>query len=608
MTSLKKTPRNPASANSARLSKQIQGLGRRLWAAAPHWEIWLIAFLATAHVARFIDAGGAYPQLEAGPGLTLDESFNVQQGVYLVQALWQYGPLILFPESVRDVFGADSFMSDHPPLGRFWLGLHHEAVVSLWPSALADERIVITAGRFGSATAFGLTVFLVGALADRWSSRPAGIIAALALFGMPIAHGHAHLAALETVTSLTWLLAVIALSTALEHKHPPSFRLAAIVGFAWGLALLTKIQGVLLAPVLVGTLLLTWRTSAILPAGVVSGAALTTFFVGWPWLWLNPVAHAKEFFLSSTDRVSLNVFYQGTVFADRDVPWHYPLVEWCVTTPVLFLILGFAGLALAVRAAVQTPPPRSVSFVNDVPPAELDRRRAMLLLFSIAIPLIVFSLPKIAVYDGTRLFLVIAPFWAIACGWALPWFSTVPRPIRIGLTALAISAMFATGDFRAVQPAPLSYYNALVGSTSGAIDRGFEANVWGDALNRDLWNRVAAELPFDAEVALVPTMHQFQTSDLMSEVAAIRRRRLKLIAYDPLRPPRYVVCFHRRADLAEPWRTSMLSVSPPPSLRLVAEVVDPAASFFAGSIARRHRLAACFERLDAVADDPNPAP
>src|SRR5579885_1270503 len=106
----------------------------------------LIAGCAFCLVVAAIDAAGDYPDVPQGPGLTIDESFNVQEGVRLVEGLktwglgWFSGERIL---TLSQLFGdADELgpnaefgyhNPDHPPLGRVWLGLWHNATVTVAP-------------------------------------------------------------------------------------------------------------------------------------------------------------------------------------------------------------------------------------------------------------------------------------------------------------------------------------------------------------------------------------------------------------------------------------------------------------------------------------------
>ncbi len=113
------------------------------------WPVWaapaLIGAVAFLAVVAAIDPAGDYPDAPQGPGLTIDESFNVEQGVRLVVGLreWVLGKIaqreiISFREifgDVRDLPKAKIgyYNPDHPPLGRFWLGLWHHLTATLAP-------------------------------------------------------------------------------------------------------------------------------------------------------------------------------------------------------------------------------------------------------------------------------------------------------------------------------------------------------------------------------------------------------------------------------------------------------------------------------------------
>ena len=108
-----------------------------------------------------LDPTGSYRWLPDGPGLTVDESFNVQQGVRLEVGL-RY--LLLGAISPRELFGtprelgADPplgyHLPDHPPLGRYLLGVAHNIVTTFAMPADWPSPFVYAAARFGSAAAF----------------------------------------------------------------------------------------------------------------------------------------------------------------------------------------------------------------------------------------------------------------------------------------------------------------------------------------------------------------------------------------------------------------------------------------------------------------------
>lgn len=333
-----------------------------------------VALVALLSVVLTLDAAGDYPKLFEGPGITIDESFNVQMGVYQWRVLRQaHNFVLLLPESVEEFFGPKTkYNPDHPPLGRVWLGFWHDVAEWLFPPSdhPVDEhgiRFVTDCARVGSATAFALTIFLIGLFTTKWYGRTAGIVAAVSLVLMPRVFAHAHLASLETFMNLTYSATILAVAHWWQVRHsglsrpesqPPeggttnvSLRLAVLTGVLFGLALLTKMQAILIPPVVGLWALWHWRVRAIKPLAIFGIVGLVVFFVGWPWLWLDPVTHFHEYFARTTSRAVLNCYYLGQVWADKEVPWHYPFVMFAVTVPVGLHLLGLLG---ALRSSVRT--------------------------------------------------------------------------------------------------------------------------------------------------------------------------------------------------------------------------------------------------------------
>ncbi len=218
----------------------------------------IVALIALMAVSLTIDAAGDYPGLFEGPGVTLDESFNVQMGVYQWNAIRNALDIVLLlPESLNDIFGPESnYNPDHPPLGRVWLGFWHDLTSWLFPLTDHPSVFVTDCARFGSAIAFALTVFLIGAIATKWYGRVGGIVAALSLVLMPRLFGHAHLASLETFLNGTYSLAILSVvhlwsfdcrgtksAEGLSRSvSSVPVRIAVLTGVLFGLVLLSKIQ------------------------------------------------------------------------------------------------------------------------------------------------------------------------------------------------------------------------------------------------------------------------------------------------------------------------------------------------------------------------------
>ena len=523
----------------------------------------VVALVALLSVVLTLDAAGDYPKLFEGPGITIDESFNVEMGVYQWRVLRQaHNFVLLLPESVEEFFGPKTkYNPDHPPLGRVWLGFWHDLAEWLFPPSdhPVDEhgiRFVTDCARVGSATAFALTIFLIGLFTTKWYGRTAGIVAAVSLVLMPRVFAHAHLASLETFMNLTYSATILAVAhwwqvrrsgLSLPESQPPeggttnvSLRLAVLTGVLFGLALLTKMQAILIPPVVGLWALWHWRVRAIKPLAIFGIVGLVVFFVGWPWLWLDPEKHFHEYFARTTSRAVLNCYYLGQVWADKEVPWHYPFVMFAVTVPVGLHLLGLLGA--------------------------FDRRcepRERLLLAATLLPLVLFAVPSVAVYDGERLFLISYPMWAVLIGRgaevalshlrrksdAGPWRFVASQRSR----GMAVTLFLLAQSVGVIQmhPCQLSYYNLLVGGLYGADRLGFERTYWGDSVTRSVLN----SMPMTSEapnVVVLPVLHHNQLDDLTRQSPILRKKRVQLRpANDQQRngSPDGWLMFSRKADV-----------------------------------------------------------
>lgn len=522
------------------------------------------------------------------PGLTLDEIFNLDQGEYLWHALLTEGPAWFTPQGASRIFAPPRYNPDHPPLGRLWLGGVHAVfrpTTAHPPHQPPPVVYQLFAARMASVLAFLATLLLVGWAAGRWYGRLAGTAAAAACVLMPRLFGHAHLAALESSLGLIFTATVLYVAAAFPApppppeganetsregvgeppgiaRRPPPWRAVLLGGVLFGLALLTKIQAVLLPAPLLLWALWQYRWQAVprmLVFGCVGGGV---FFLGWPWLWLDPIEHLREYFGGKAVRPTLYCYYLGRRYADVAVPWHYPFVMFLTTVPVGLHALAVRGLWTGRSTRGTTPAPRR------------DPRGALVagvVLFVLSF----FALPGVTNYDGERLFLVVYPLWGVLIGRgaAAGWSSFAAADWRAWVTP----ALFVLGvgeglwgHFR-LHPCQLSFYNVLVGGLAGADRLGFERSYWRDSFTRRFLSDVVAAVPRGSTLYVAPVLHPANRIDLLLLSPLLQQRRLNLDAYDDQDPAkrsmRYVLVFRRRAD---PWP----ALEPAPrGGRLLAEVV-----------------------------------
>ena len=511
----------------------------------------IVSFFAALLLSSMLVDHGTVNGRLRGPGLTIDESFNIQQGVYLVDALVQHGPLIFSPSGAQEVFGSPEYLPDHPPMGRIVLGAAH--YLACWCIAGSESTAYnVPAARLGSCLAFAMTVLLVTEFCWRRYSWPSAVCVAILMISTPGLIGHARLAALESATHLAWVVALLPPLAWWTDSRPPSTLRACLSGVFWGLLLLTKVQGILLPPIvfLWAVWQFRWQSLRPLVCWTICGGGM--FLLAWPWLWLDPIHHLQQYLGRTSDRPTLYCWYFGERFADKQVPWHYPFVMTLFALPV--------GTLLCLLARFRRTRPDSID---------------QLLALSIAVPLIVFALPGTPVYDGNRLFLIVMPAIIVLAGREFCRFddrkqgtnepSRSPLPRTIVHWQAAVLGLLALQPFGSpiFSPYAISQYGPLAGGSNGAAWMGMESSYWSDGLNSSFWEQV----PENSTVFVAPVSHQFQLQDIMSLVPIVQQRNIRLVPYeyDPARQEGLLVLIHRLADLRPELRVV------PPGATVIAE-------------------------------------
>jgi len=303
---------------------------------------------------------------------------------------------------------------------------------------------------------------------------------------------------------------------------------------------LTKIQAILLPiPVaLWACLALRRRALGFVPVWGLVGVIV--LFLGWPFLWSDPVAHFQQYLGRTTNRSAILVWYGGEAIADRDVPWHYPWILWGTTVPLGLHLLGAAGVWQSLRPCS-------------------ERLWALLPLACLVFPLVLFTIPGIAVYDGERLFSVSYSLWGVFVGVGSDglrrWLALrVSSRLAAGSVAVLLAAQ--SYGLMAMAPCWLSYYNVTVGGLKGAERLGLPVSYWGDGVTRELLETTAAAAPRGAKIACAPVLHERQWNEVLGQCPALREREVQFV---PLGSPAAAGCdlllmFSRREYLPPEYR------------------------------------------------------
>jgi 4-amino-4-deoxy-L-arabinose transferase-like glycosyltransferase len=412
-------------------------------------------------------------------GVTWDEPIYSQAAENAARwfgALLQGGPGAAF---APNAFGVGwGLVNEHPPLVRVLNGLGWVLTREVLPAP--------TTHRVGTMALAAFTVGVLAAATARRSGIAAGLFAAAAVVTMPRVFFHAHLGALDFAHAATWFLATLAFyhATASRRWWAPL-----LVGLGLGLALLTKINAVLLIPYWGAWLLLYRRNGRAWLVFLLSlPLALIVLIAGWPWMWGNPVTGLANWVKFFRVHFEIRQWYAGRLYVKT--PWYLAPVMVGITTPLALLALALVGL-----------------FNKEGQPgsaadgAGRGRRVAIsewngLHLLGILTVVGYYMLPITAMHDQERLLLPAFLQLAVLAGGGFALlYARLARMLtarqqthdaRFGrLIRIAVGAGLAVilllpgflGSIR-LHPFELSYYNEVVGGTAGARRLGMETTYY----------------------------------------------------------------------------------------------------------------------------------
>ena len=230
-------------------------------------------------------------------------------------------------------------VNEHPPLVRVLNGLGWALTRGVLPAP--------TAHRVGSMALAAFTIGVLAAATARRSGIAAGLFAAAAVVTMPRVFFHAHLGASDFAHAATWFLATLAFYHATGSRR---WWAPLLAGLGLGLALLTKINAVLLLPYWTIWLLIYRRNSRAWFVFLLSlPVALVVLIAGWPWIWGNPVAGLANWVKFFRVHFEIRQWYAGRLYVKT--PWYLAPVMVGITMPVALLALAGVGLFSKERAA-----------------------------------------------------------------------------------------------------------------------------------------------------------------------------------------------------------------------------------------------------------------
>jgi hypothetical protein len=337
-----------------------------------------------------------------------------------------------------------------------------------------------------------LGMFVTWRAGRRVGGPLAGLVALALIATCPLYYGHMFMNPKDSPFAVAMAILLLGLIRAFEQYPKLTMTTGVLVGLGFGLSFGSRIMGAFGAFDALAALALIFaieaRAVGIRPAAgrvgrfvwsLAPAAALSyaTMALVWPWSVVDPrnPLRAVEYFSRFFEQPWQELF-GGALIPVLDMPRSYVPTLMALKLPELFLVLGLAGAAGALIAALR----RGVA----------ANRRAVFLLVALAalVPLAVTVALRPAMYNGIRHFVFVLPPLAVLGGAAGAWLTeAAARHFRFAphVAAVVLVAGIALPVLGMVRLHPFEYthFNRLSGGVRAARDR-YMIDYWGLAFKQ----------------------------------------------------------------------------------------------------------------------------
>ncbi len=218
-------------------------------------------------------------------------------------------------------------------------------------------------------------------------------------------------------------------------------------------------------------------------SGVITFVCYISFFlllaiVFNPFLWSAPWMHINDIVKRATGfrywNMEMRQYYFGPRFSLRELPWHYVPVWIMVSTPMLYGVLFFVGIFVAIKL-----------FLRNTTGLYLIKRNIIIFLICFFLPLIIGTRMH---YNGWRHIYFIYPSLLIFVILGVQYLWQNTRSVVRGVFAISIVLSLMDTAIFMIRNHPYQnlYFNRLAGVNASEITKRFELDYWGVSYRKAL--------------------------------------------------------------------------------------------------------------------------
>jgi hypothetical protein len=350
---------------------------------------------------------------------------------------------------------------------------------------------------FETRRLIGAAIGLIGLLMSwrlgrRLAGPVAGLLTVILLSISPLYYGHMYMNPKDSPFAVAMVLVLLGLVNAFQEYPRPSPATTAMTGVGLGLAIGTRVIGLIALPYAIVALALVYGIEIRRIGLKVASTRVSQFMLMllpalllgylvmglvWPWSVLEPLnpLRAAEYFSHFFERPWKEMF-DGAAVLVPDMPRSYVPTLFALKEPEITLVLGLSGMAGAVLLVAR----RDVA---------LARRASLLLMLLAAIlPVALTVVTRPPMYNGIRHFVFVTPPLAVLGGMAGAFvFDQITPYGRAAVAAVAAVLLAAVAapaaEMIRLHPYQYTQFNHLAGGVQAAEER-YMLDYWGLAFKQ----------------------------------------------------------------------------------------------------------------------------